>query len=96
MVQCMIQLFLGLRNRVCTIRESQGKKCPFHLGQGKSGNVRETCNGQGKIALLLCRSGKKSHFLSSHKFLIYFVYIGGVSFYKFYVYLCNLINPKKI
>ena len=43
------------------VKESQGRsgeKCPFHLGQGKSGNIREcresqeTCNGQGKIALL--------------------------------------------
>ena len=25
----------------------------------RSGNVRETCNGQGKVALLQCRSGEK-------------------------------------
>ena len=29
-----------------------GGKCPFHLGQGMSGKVMETCNGQGEIALV--------------------------------------------
>ena len=40
------------------VRESQEEKCPFHLCQGRSRNVREsqgTCRGQGKVALLQCR-----------------------------------------
>ena len=41
-------------NQGFTVGESQGK-CPFHLGQGKSGNVRESQGNlqwSGKVALL--------------------------------------------
>ena len=36
----------------------------------RSGKVRETCNGQGKIALLSYRSGKKYNFLAPQKYLM--------------------------
>ena len=37
-----------------------GRKGPFYVreSQGMSGNVRETCNGQGKIAFSYFRSGR--------------------------------------
>ena len=38
---------------VYIVRESQGQKCPFHLGQGMSGKIRETCNGQGKNSIFV-------------------------------------------
>ena len=36
-----------------------GEKCPFHLGQEKSGKPAIV---RGTIALLYCRSGKIFHF----------------------------------
>ena len=78
-VQCMIQLFLGLKNRVCTIRESQGKKCPFHFGQGKSWNVGESqgnlqWSGE-KIAPLQCRSEKMSLFIITEVFDLFCLHL---------------------
>jgi len=34
--------------RVYTLRESQWGKGLFYVGQGKSGNIRENCDGQGR------------------------------------------------
>ena len=36
-----------------------GEKCPFHLGQGKSGKLAKVL---GKIVLSYCRSGEKLSF----------------------------------
>ena len=44
------------------VRESQTEECPFHLVQGKSGNVREAYNGQGKIEHLYVGQGKHVSF----------------------------------
>ena len=40
--------------RAYTVKESLGGQCPFHLGQGKSENARETCSGHEKIPLSYC------------------------------------------
>ena len=58
-------------NKVILLGKVRGEKWPFDLGQGMSRKVRETGNGQGKIVLLYCRSGKICHFWSSLKCLIF-------------------------
>ena len=41
----------SLRSEI--VRESQGEKCPFHSGQGKSGKVREARGSQGKSSTVI-------------------------------------------
>ena len=36
-------------------------KCPFHLGQGLSGKVREACNGPGKNSTFVLQVRGKCH-----------------------------------
>ena len=59
-------------SRVYTVKESQGEKGLFHLGQGKSGKLVMV---RGKIAFLFCRSGKEFHFSSSKKYLDFFPFV---------------------
>ena len=47
---------------VYTVRESQGEKGIFHLGQGKSGKVKETCNGQGKNSIFMLQVRERISF----------------------------------
>ena len=46
-------------NKGYTVRESQGKKAPFHLGQGKSGKHAIV---MARITFSYCRSGKDYNF----------------------------------
>ena len=71
--------------RVYTVREREGEKGTFHLGQEKSREAREACNGQGKVIFYAVGQGKIPFFLSSGKHLIFSVYIQGLFSSKFYL-----------
>ena len=50
---------------------------------------------RGKCHFCTVGEGKKCHFLSSQKYLLALVYIENLSFSKFCLKLCKLVNPEK-
>ena len=57
--------------RVYTVREREGEKGTFHLGQEKSREAREACNGQGKVIFYAVGQGKIPFFIIREAFNIF-------------------------
>jgi len=60
------------KDRVYTVRESQGKRVFFCFGQGKSGKVREACSGQGQNNIFILQVREIFHFSPSRKYVQHF------------------------